>query len=56
MSRKCETIAMDAAKQARLEAAGFRVGMVAEFLGLTPEEEALVEVRVALARALKERR
>lgn len=29
---------------------------VAEFLGLTPEEEALVEMKVALARRLRENR
>lgn len=38
---------MDKAKQARLEAAGFRVGTVGEFLGLTPAESALVEARLA---------
>lgn len=47
---------MDAAKRARLEAAGFQVGTVAEFLGLTPEENALVEVRLALSTALRRRR
>jgi len=47
---------MDAAKKARLEAAGFRVGTVAEFLELTPVESALVEARVAVSIALRERR
>jgi len=47
---------MDAEKQQRLEAAGWRVGTVAEFLDLTPEESALVEIRTALARSLRERR
>lgn len=45
---------MDAAKRERLEKAGFRVGTVAEFLGLTPEENELVEIKVALSRALKQ--
>lgn len=47
---------MDKAKQARLEAAGFAVGTAAEFLGLTPSESRLIEARVALSRALRERR
>ncbi len=49
-------ITMDAARRARLEAAGFGVGTVTEFLGLTPAEEALVEARVALTIALRERK
>ncbi len=39
---------MDTAKRERLEQAGFRVGTVADFLGLTPEESEMVETRVAL--------
>ena len=39
---------MDAAKRERLEEAGFRVGTVADFLGLTPEEAEMVERKVAL--------
>lgn len=34
---------MDETKKKRLEAAGFRVGSVAEFLDLTPEEQAKIE-------------
>lgn len=44
------------AKRKRLEAAGWRFGTVAEFLGLDAAEEALVELHLALAKALKERR
>ena len=44
---------MDTTKRTRLEAAGFRVGTAAEFLGLTPEENAMVEVRLALSTALR---
>ena len=40
----------------RLESAGFRSVTVAEFLNLTPEEEALVEINAALSRRLKELR
>ena len=47
---------MDAAKRARLEKAGFKVGTVSEFLGLTPAEAALVEARLALSKALRLRR
>lgn len=47
---------MDATKLARLEAAGFKVGTAAEFLGLTPEEHALVEVRLTLSDAIRQRR
>lgn len=47
---------MDRAKRERLEAAGWKVGTVSEFLELTPEEAALVEIKLALSRTLKERR
>jgi predicted XRE-type DNA-binding protein len=47
---------MDPAKQARLEAKGWRFGAVTDFLGLTPDEETLVEVRVRLAGLLRQRR
>lgn len=50
------TMVMDAEKRARLEAAGFKVGTVEEFLGLSPEESALIEVRLALSTALRRRR
>ena len=47
---------MDKSKRERLEAKGWKVGTVAEFLELTPEEAALVEIKLALSRSLKERR
>lgn len=47
---------MEAKKRKRLEAAGWVVGDATEFLGLTPEEAALVEMRLALSRSLRERR
>ena len=43
-------------KKARLEQAGWRVGSVRDFLGLSAAEEALVELRLTLSRSLKERR
>ena len=34
---------MDQTQNERLEAAGYKIGTVAEFLGLTPEENDIVE-------------
>jgi ribosome-binding protein aMBF1 (putative translation factor) len=47
---------MDAKKRKRLEAAGWKVGSATEFLGLSTEEAALVETRLAVSRALRNRR
>lgn len=47
---------MDTKKRKRLEAAGWAVSDAATFLKLTPEEAALVEMRLALSRSLRERR
>lgn len=44
------------AKRARLEVKGWKLGTVAEFLELTPEESALIEIKLALSRRLRERR
>jgi len=44
----------DAEKSVR--ALGWKDGTVAEFLGLTPEESALIEIKLALSRRLRERR
>src|SRR5207245_10738271 len=43
-------------KKERLERAGWKVGTVREFLGLSKAEEALVELKLTLSRGLKERR
>ena len=43
-------------KKARLERAGWRVGMARELLGLSKAEEALVELRPILSRGLRKRR
>ncbi len=40
----------------RLEATGWRAGDAADFLGLTPEESAFVELKLALAHHLQEMR
>jgi DNA-binding transcriptional regulator YiaG len=47
---------MTKSKQARLEARGWRVGSAAEFLGLTSEEAAFVETKLALSQTLRARR
>lgn len=47
---------MKKAKQDRLKKAGWRVGTTKEFLGLSDEEAALVEMKLALARSLKQQR
>lgn len=44
---------MERQKQRRLEAIGFRVGDVPEFLGLSPEEARLVELRTAVSGAIR---
>ena len=43
-------------KRDKLAARGWNVGDATEFLNLTPEEEALVELRLKLAEGLKDRR
>ncbi|HWO20488.1 MAG TPA: helix-turn-helix domain-containing protein [Kofleriaceae bacterium] len=47
---------MKESKRKQLEAAGWRVGSVSEFLGWSDVESLLVDLRLALSQALKERR
>jgi DNA-binding XRE family transcriptional regulator len=47
---------VDSKKQQRLEAKGWKVGDAGDFLDLTREESAIIEMRLALSRNLKERR
>lgn len=47
---------MKRAKRQRLEKAGWRVGSVGDFLGLSEEETALIEMKLALADSVKKRR
>jgi ribosome-binding protein aMBF1 (putative translation factor) len=47
---------MDTAKRKRLEKAGWKVGTAQEFLNLSMEEAAYVEVKLNLARQLSRRR
>jgi DNA-binding XRE family transcriptional regulator len=44
---------MELAKRKRLEKAGWHFGTVQEFLGLTDEESALIEMKLSLAANLK---
>ena len=41
---------MDAQKRAALEAAGWKVGDAADFLGLTEEEQQIIEIRLIVGR------
>ena len=47
---------MNRAERKRLEEAGWQVGATADFLELTPQESAYIELRVRLTEALKARR
>jgi DNA-binding XRE family transcriptional regulator len=47
---------MKETKRKRLEEAGWKVGSAEEFLGLTEEEAAFVEMKLALSETLRERR
>jgi transcriptional regulator with XRE-family HTH domain len=47
---------MDHIKKERLEAKGWKVSTVSDFLELTPEETILIEIKLALSLNLKERR
>ncbi len=47
---------MENAKKKKLQAAGWNVGSADEFLGLTPEETAFVEVKLTLSAQLKAHR
>jgi DNA-binding XRE family transcriptional regulator len=47
---------MDAIKRQRLEAAGWRVGDAADFLELSPEEAAFIEMKLSLSKRLRELR
>jgi ribosome-binding protein aMBF1 (putative translation factor) len=47
---------MDLERRKRVKKAGFRLLTVQEFLGLTDEESALIEMRLSLAQSLREHR
>jgi ribosome-binding protein aMBF1 (putative translation factor) len=47
---------MDSAKRKRLKDAGWKTGTVAEFLRLTPEESALIEIKLRLSELVRKAR
>jgi len=47
---------MDKAKKQRLEKKGWKVGSVDEFLALTPDESAYIELKWALSKSVRQRR
>jgi ribosome-binding protein aMBF1 (putative translation factor) len=47
---------MDTAKKKRLESAGWRVGSTADFLKLSAEEAAYVELKLNLSETLRQKR
>jgi hypothetical protein len=47
---------MKKGKRDRLEAAGWKVGSAADFLRLSPDEVAFIEMKLALAQSLRTRR
>jgi len=47
---------MRQSKRKKLVAKGWKIGSAKEFLGLSPEEEAYIELRLRLADGLKKRR
>jgi len=53
MKKKADVRPMIAARRKRLEAVGWKIETVQEFLGLSGAESALIEIRLALARGLR---
>ena len=47
---------MDSDKRQRLEAADWSIGDASDFLGLSPEEAAFIEMKLALSKRLKQQR
>lgn len=47
---------MNSAKKKRLEASGWKVGSTTEFLNLSPEDAAYIELELALSKALQDLR
>ena len=43
-------------KRRKIVAAGWKVGSTEEFLGLTPDESAYIEMKLALSHSLRQRR
>jgi len=56
MSHYREGTYMDNTKRTRLEKAGWKIGTTTEFLGLSKEESAYLELKFNLAKAFSEKR
>ena len=56
VKRDYEITTMDKRKQAKLKKKGWKVGTVADFLDLSTEESAYIEMKLALSEKLKARR
>lgn len=56
MSLKNRSIIMNTTKKKRLEIKGWKIGNSAEFLNLTAEEAAYVELKLLLSKTLQDRR
>jgi len=56
MSHYREGTYMDSTKRARLEKAGWKIGTTTEFLGLSKEESAYLELKFNLAKAFSQKR
>ena len=48
-------MALDEIRKKRLKSVGFKVGEVADFLDLSPEETAIIEIKLALTQAVRHR-
>lgn len=53
---KLGVMAMDKSKKEKLKSKGWKIGSAQDFLGLSDEEIAYIELKLALSRSLKERR
>ena len=51
-----QEVQMDKAKRKKVESAGWRVGSAVDFLGLSEDEAAFVELKLALSEELRTRR
>ena len=56
LRRNSERITMNTEKQKRLEAAGWKIGTVQEFLNLDDADMEFIETKLALTKAVREQR
>jgi ribosome-binding protein aMBF1 (putative translation factor) len=53
MSDEDETMALSKERKAKLQKAGFKVGTVQEFLGLSDAEMMIIDMRIALGKRIR---